>query len=92
MPKAGSSHRAIASEEVDRFFAAVHRFGATKGVLITSGRFTENARRAAKSARGATIRLIDGTELTDLMMRHCLGVRHEALPIPRLDLDFWEDE
>ena len=80
--------RTVAGDEVDRFFAAVHRFGATKGVLITSGRFTEGARRAATSARGAIIRLIDGAELTDLMMRYGLGVRHETLPIPRLDLDF----
>jgi len=36
--------------------------------------------------------LIDETELAGLMMRHCLGVRHETLPIPRLDLDFWEEE
>ena len=84
--------RAVAGDEVDRFFAAVHRFGATKGVLITSGRFTESARHAATSARGAIIRLIDGAELTDLMMRYGLGVRHETLPIPRPDLDFWEDE
>jgi len=84
--------RAVAGDEVDRFFAAVHRFGATKGVLITSGRFTERARHAATSARGAIIRLIDGAELTDLMMRYGLGVRHETLPIPRPDLDFWEDE
>jgi len=26
------------------------------------------------------------------MMRHRVGVRHEDLPIPRLDLDFWEEE
>jgi len=84
--------RTVGGEDVDRFFAAVHRRGATKGVLITSGRFTEGARRAAESARGATIRLIDGAELTLLMMRHAVGVRHEALPIPRLDLDFWEEE
>lgn len=54
-------------------------------VLVTSGRFTEDAKREAQQLPRVT--LVSGEELADLMMRHGIGARREeaALHEPALD-------
>jgi restriction system protein len=70
----------------------LHLKGATKGVFITTSRFTSGARRAGDGVRGLSLRLIDGERLAALMIEHQVGVRHEPLPVPKIDLDFWESD
>jgi len=59
-----------------------------KGLLITTGTFTAEARREASRDGATPIELIDGDKLCDLLQRYELGVRttlvqserHEVLP------------
>lgn len=68
--------------------------GASKGVFITTSRFSSNARQVAQdiSARGNLIRLIDGQELACLMIRYNVGVVTETTyEIKKLDENFFSD-
>jgi restriction system protein len=48
--------------------------GAEHGILVTTGRFSEPARRAALS-RHPTIDLVDGEKLTDLCLDAEVGIQ-----------------
>lgn len=64
----------------------------TRGVFITTSTFTSGARQVAKDYPHATIRLIDGEELTRLMIDYDLGVATErVVKIKRLDSDFFPE-
>ena len=65
--------------------------GADKGVLITSGPVSRPALDAAKQARGSVV-IIDGQRLASLMIEHGVGVSHEVVKIPKIDMDYFEDE
>lgn len=81
----------VGSPVIQGFMGALQLQGADKGVLITSGSISEPAREAARQVRGAIV-LIDGAQLTALMIDHKVGVTHEPLLIPRIDTDFFEGE
>jgi restriction system protein len=67
------------------------RKNATKGVFITSGTFTEGARRAGKEAR-VKVRLIDGEELAGLMIDYDVGVvPAKPYVVKKIDGDFFEE-
>ncbi|WP_328986487.1 restriction endonuclease [Thiorhodovibrio winogradskyi] len=84
--------RPITKEAIHGFIGALHLKGANKGVFITTSRFTAGAARAAAEVRALSLRLVDGVELTRLMICYQVGVRHESIAIPKVDLDFWDDE
>lgn len=72
----------VGRETVALFQSDATAAGAEHGVLVTTGRFSEPARRAAQS-RHPTIDLIDGEKLTDLCLEANIGVAlspvvHEA--------------
>lgn len=77
----------VGSPEVQAFMGALQLQGASKGVFITTSACT---RDAASRARG-TIVLVDGAQLTVLMIDHGVGVSHKALRIPKVDGDYFED-
>jgi restriction system protein len=87
-----AADRRIQKEAIHGFIGALHLKGANKGVFITTSSFSPGAKRAGEEVRGLSLRLIDGEMLAGLMIDHQVGVRHEPLPIPRLDLDFWDEE
>jgi restriction system protein len=64
--------------------------GPRRGVFITTSAFTRDAKEAAVRARD-TIVLVDGGQLSMLMMDHGVGVSHKALRIPKVDGDSFED-
>lgn len=58
------------AEEIKKFVFAIRAAGFDHGIVITSGSFSEDARRFAKRIRGrARIHLIDGTALVRLARR-----------------------
>jgi restriction system protein len=62
----------------------------TRGVFITTSRFTREARNYVASIQKQIV-LIDGEELTRLMVDHNVGVRQDrTIAIKRLDEDFFE--
>ena len=66
--------------------------GARNGVFITTSSFTKDAVAYAQSYPNATISLIDGRKLTELMIKYNLGVATESvIEIKRVDSDYFED-
>ncbi len=84
--------RPVTKEAIHGFIGALHLKGANKGVFITTSRFTSGAAKAAEEVRALSLRLVDGLELGRLMISYRVGVRHETIAIPKVDLDFWDDE
>jgi restriction system protein len=80
----------IGSPEIRGFMGALQLQGATKGVFITTSRFSRDARDAAERARGSVV-LVDGERLAFLMIDHGVGVTHKTLRIPKLDGDYFDD-
>ena len=75
--------------EVQKFAGALHEQNAQKGLFISTGKFTEGAR---KSAEAAGIVLVDGSQLTKLMIKFNLGVSVEHVyEVKKLDTDFFND-
>ena len=65
--------KTVGRETVALFQSDATAAGAEHGVLVTTGRFSEPARRAAQS-RHPTIDLVDGEKLTDLCLEANIGV------------------
>jgi restriction system protein len=75
--------------DVQAFVGALEGQGASKGVFITTSRFTDDARSYADGLRRRVI-LIDGAELAKLMIRHDVGVATRRLfAVKELDEDFF---
>ena len=67
--------------------------GARNGVFITTSSFTKDAIAYAQSYPNATISLIDGRRLSELMIKYNLGAATESvIEIKRVDSDYFEDE
>lgn len=75
-------------DDVRAFFGALQMRRAHRGVFCTSGRFSDDTREWAAGL--GTVRLIDGSELADLMIEFGLGTQSEVVRIQRLDGDFFE--
>ncbi len=72
------------------FFGSLDRLRAAKGLFVTTSGFTGNARETA-GALTKRIVLIDGEQLTRLMIRHNVGCRiEEVLDVKKIDEDFFE--
>lgn len=77
----------ISSAEVDDFRRGVLVGRADKGLLITTGGFTQEAELKAASDRAPEIRLIDGGELIGKLKDLALGVRTEQVTVERVVID-----
>ena len=66
----------VGEPEIRSFSGSLDPRGAARGILVTTSCFSESARRTAEtiSAGGKHIRLVDGRELTQLMIDHSVGV------------------
>lgn len=72
------------------FFGSLDRFKATKGLFVTASTFTSSARETAAQLSKRIV-LIDGEQLTRLMIRHGIGCRiEETLYIKKVDEVFFE--
>ena len=81
---------AVGPGDIDKFVGSLMRKKATKGVFITSGTFTDGAKRAGKEA-AVKLRLIDGDELAELMIDYNVGVSAaESYVVKKVDTDFFE--
>ena len=66
----------VGEPEIRNFSGSLEAKGASKGVFVTTSTFSSTAQRTAQliSAGNKFIRLIDGEELAQLMIRHDVGV------------------
>jgi len=81
----------IGRERIQQFAGALVGQGATKGVFVTTSSFSRGAVEYAQRVPQQII-LVDGTELTRLMMQYGVGVRTErTVELKRIDLDYFEE-
>ncbi len=62
----------VQRSEIDAFYGALHRAHADRGVFITTSKYSSGALEAAQ---GDSIIVIDGIQLTDLMLKYHVGVQ-----------------
>lgn len=75
------------------FLGALVSRGASKGVFITTGLFTEAAQQFARRSPQHKVVLIDGPRLAELMIEHDLGVSVAATyQLKRIDSDFFSED
>lgn len=80
----------ISNAEVRGFAGALSGKGASKGLFITTAQFSQPAITCAKEQRNATIILVDGHRLAELMIEYNTGVTTESVyEIKRIDTDFF---
>ena len=85
----------VGEPDIRNFSGSLDPHGATKGVFITTSTFSSTARQTAQiiSAGNKFIRLVDGNELAQLMIRHGVGVVTEyTYEIKKLDENYFADE
>ena len=72
------------------FFGSLDRHKAAKGLFVTTSTFSSSARETADFLSKRIV-LIDGEQLTRLMIRHDVGCRvEETLAIKKIDEDFFD--
>ncbi len=88
--KWGDTH--VGRPELQKFAGSLEMHHATKGVFITTSKFTADARDYVKKIQ-KTIILIDGEELAHLMIEYNLGVSSVALyELKKIDNDYFIDD
>ncbi|MGE4243252.1 restriction endonuclease [Ramlibacter sp.] len=80
----------VGRPDLQAFYGALAGQKARKGVFITTSAFTAHAAEFARSVDG--IVLIDGVRLAELMIDHEVGVTSQAVKIPKLDSDYFDEE
>lgn len=79
----------VGRPEIQKFFGALHGKRATKGVFITTSGFSSEARAYADGVTPRVI-LVDGAQLTQLMIDHGVGVTtRRSYDVKRVDLDYF---
>jgi restriction system protein len=82
--------QSVGRPEIQSFVGALEERQAQKGVFITTSFFSDTAREYVKKISKKVI-LIDGKDLTELMIDYNIGVSiEEAYEIKRLDSDYFE--
>ncbi len=78
--------------EIQRFVGALHGKRAKKGVFITTGKFSDDARKYVETIDPKVI-LIDGRQLAEMMIEQGLGTTTTATYyIRRIDSDYFVEE
>jgi restriction system protein len=74
------------------FVGALQGAQTNRGIFVTTARFTTGATRFAESVN-MQLRLIDGAELTRLMVRYNVGTSvREIFELKQVDTDFFEEQ
>ena len=82
----------VGRPDIQKFVGALHGKRAKKGVFITTGKFSDDARAYVETIDPKVI-LIDGRMLAELMIDHDLGVTMTATyQIKRIDSDYFSEE
>jgi restriction system protein len=82
----------VGRPEVQKFLGSLVGMGATKGVFVTTSKFSQDAIEFARHLTQRII-LVDGRRLAELMIEHGVGVRiSRAIEFKRLDENFFDEE
>lgn len=83
----------VGRPEVQRFLGALAGQGATKGIFITTAHFSKEAIDFANKQLHQKIVLVDGEQLSKLMIEYDFGVSTvESYVVKRVDYDFFNNE
>ena len=82
----------VGRKEIQSFVGALSGKGATKGIFITTSKFTKEA-SDYKPASNIKIVLIDGTQLANYMIDYNIGVSvRQTFEVKKIDSDFFIEE
>lgn len=82
----------VGRPEIQKFVGALHGKRAKKGVFITTGKFSEDAKQYVESIDPKVV-LIDGQKLSEYMIDFNLGVATTSVyEIKKVDLDYFSEE
>lgn len=82
----------VGRPEIQKFAGALQGVKATKGLFITTARFSKEAKEFAENLLNSNIVLIDGEALMQLMIKYNLGVSVEqTYEVKKIDSDFFSD-
>jgi restriction system protein len=77
--------------EIQAFVGALQGAQTSRGVFVTTARFSKGARDYADSVAVRLV-LIDGADLTRLMLAHKVGITvKETYEVKAIDRDFFEE-
>jgi len=83
----------IGRPEIQKFVGALDGQRAKKGIFITTASFSQEAVNYANNTSNATVILIDGEKLTDLMIEYEAGVTtKDTIKICKIDTDYFLEE
>jgi len=75
---------------IQGFVGALAGVGASKGVIMTTSTFAQPAQEYVKTLTDRRIILVDGKRMSELMLRHGIGVStKQTFVIQRMDEDFF---
>jgi restriction system protein len=84
-------NNSVGRPDVMQFAGALQAQKASKGIFITTSKFTDEA-RSYVSQIGSKIVLIDGERLTNLMIDNDVGVSMVSLyPVKKIDTDYFDE-
>lgn len=82
----------VGRPEIQKFVGALSGQGASKGLFITTAQFTKEAINYAAKQSAAKIVLVDGQQLTKLMIEYGIGVSVQSTyTIKKIDSDYFDD-
>ena len=85
----GAGH-SVGRPEIQGFVGALHGHQATQGIFITTSAFTRDAVTYTQSV-SASVVLVDGPRLTDLMITYGVGVdAAQTFIVYKIDEDYFE--
>ena len=84
--------RTVNAPDIQRFVGALSVKKAAKGLFITTARFSDGARRCADDQAVASLALVDGRELANLMIEYGVGVATRSVfEVKSIDSDFFDE-
>ena len=87
------SDSTVGRPEIQKFLGALAGQGATKGIFITTAHFSKEAIAFAEKQLHQKIVLVDGNQLSELMIEYNLGVSVvETYVVKRVDYEIFNDE
>lgn len=83
--------KTVGRPDIQAFVGSLVGLGASKGVFVTTSSFSQQARDFVRHLSQRVV-LLDGNDLTGLMIEHNVGVRvSRAIEFKRLDEDFFTE-
>ena len=83
----------ISNSDVMAFAGALDFHGATKGVFITTSKFTKSAMDYIEQIKQKKVVPIDGEQLANLLIKYNVGIKaKQKIIIKELDFEYFNDE